>query len=182
MQKEGDAGRIQKKVDLRGIQKKIKVARVLSLIVALSWAYGLVYFAALVVLALFITPWELGDVLVVTALPYFAAFFVPVVPSFLVFRHLGEMAYAVKKNDVKLFKQLDSTGWIWVELIFGLLVPLFMVYVTGIPVFAVDAMAGFRIPRLVPVTLKGEMTVGGAILSIPTAYVMQSVHSDAAAL
>jgi len=46
----------------------------------------------------------------------------------------------------------------------------------------VDAMAGFRIPRLVPVTLKGEMTVGGAILSIPTAYVTQTVHSDAAAL
>ena len=164
------------------VEKKVQVARVLSFIVAASWSYGLVYYMALFGVSLFITPWMLGDVLVVTSLPYLAAFFVPVVPSFLVFRHLGSMAYAIRSENVKLLKELDSRGWAWVELVFGLVIPLFMLYVVGMPAYTLDALTGFLIPRLIPITLKGEMTVGGAFVSLPTAYALQRIHADVVSL
>jgi hypothetical protein len=149
------------------------MARLLSALVLLLWTLGLLSVVLLLLVGLVIPPTEIGSFVFIAGLGYIAIFMVFLVPSALIFRHLKELASAIKSEEyASLLKRISSYNWVWVAALFSCLFPVGVVSFIKHTLLLLDMVDGYPIPVSTLKFMTGSMVALGSGLAAAEALLL----------
>ena len=126
--------------ELSSVKTYLLVGWIFAILILLSWVIGfLFYFVYFLIVLGLMGPF--GSIYVGIGLVYGVLFLILAVPTILVFRRIGRMRNAAERGDIQRLKQLNSTGWAVVALIFAGVIPGIMLLIAIGPINALGTQA-----------------------------------------